>query len=33
VPVKYKKVLVDGKIYNGARIIVPARAKKVQLFY
>jgi hypothetical protein len=32
-PVKYKKVLVDGKIYSGEKIIVPARTKKVQLFY
>jgi len=33
VPVKYKKVLVDGKPYNDEKIIVPAKTKKIQIFY
>ncbi|MDR1996883.1 MAG: hypothetical protein LBQ83_00950 [Candidatus Margulisbacteria bacterium] len=33
VPVKYKKVLVDGKPYHGKKIIVPARTKQVKIFY
>ena len=33
VPVKYKKILVDGRPYNGPKILVPARTKKVQIFY
>ena len=32
-PVKYRKVLIDGKIYNGEKIIAPAKTKKIQVFY
>ncbi|GBR77682.1 hypothetical protein RDn1_341 [Candidatus Termititenax dinenymphae] len=33
VPVKYKKILVDGKLYSGKRIIVPAKTKQLKVFY
>ncbi|GBR75634.1 glycosyl hydrolases family 15 [Candidatus Termititenax persephonae] len=33
VPVPYRKVLVDGQIYHGEEISVPARTKQIQIFY